>query len=80
MDTWKKFREDVRRNFYPGRKVKAVIYALRDQDIWEPQDAIVDSCVTEEDVKNGYRFGIMVKYDGKVYWVEPSDCKRLFDR
>lgn len=77
MDMWKEFREDMRKEFYPGRKVKAVIYALRRNDIWDPQDAIVDHCVTEDDIRNGYRFGIMVNYNGNVYWVEPSDCKSV---
>ena len=77
MDVWKEFRENMRKEFYPGRKVKAIIYALRGKGIWEPQDAIVDSCVSEEECKSGYRFGIMVKYDGKVYWVDPSDCKSV---
>lgn len=75
MDKFKKFRDDIREEFYPGRKVKAIIYALREENIFEPQDAIVDSCVTEEEVKYGRRFGILVNYDGHVYWVEPSHCE-----
>ena len=77
MDIFKKFREDTRNEFYPGRPVKAKIYALRKHGIYDMQDAVVDRCVTDEECKEGYRFGIMVNYDGDVYWVDPSDCKSV---
>ena len=75
MDIFKEFREDTRNEFYSGRPVKAKIYALRKYGIYDMQDAVVDRCVTDEECKDGCRFGVMVRYNDNVYWVDPSDCE-----
>lgn len=69
--------EKVRKKFPAGMEVMATIYSLRHLNIWEPQRAIVESVVSEEEIRQGYRFGVRVLYEGKVHWVKPEDVKEI---
>lgn len=69
------YKDDIRNTFYPRRKCRATIYALRSKNIFDKQDVVVVNCVSEEECKDGYMFGIMVKYGNNVYWVNPDDCE-----
>ena len=74
-------REILRKKFPKGTKVKAVLYDLRHKGIWEPQICTVVKCSTEEDIKNGHRFNVMVQYgsddDYDWYCVFPDDVEVL---
>lgn len=55
-----------------GRKVEALIYN-RDQT-WMP--AIIVGETSPEDVKRGYRYGIIVQiHDGSKHWVRQDHIK-----
>ena len=70
-------REEIRNRFPAGTEVMAIIYPLRHRNIWEPQRAVVDSVVSEDKIRQGYRFGIRVLYEDKVYWVKPEDVEEV---
>ena len=70
-------REDVRNRFPVGTKVMATIYPLRHLNIWEPQHAVVHSVTSEDKIREGYRFGVIVSYKDKLYWVSPEDVNEV---
>ena len=69
----KEKRDQIRKKFYIGCKVKAVIYALRFKNITEPQAGVVVDTISESEIQKGYRFGIMVKCGERTFWVLPED-------
>ena len=68
-------REETRNRFPVDTEVMAIIYPLRHFNVWEPQRAVVHSIVSEDEIKEGYRFGVRVLYRDEVYWVSPEDVK-----
>ncbi len=74
VDIFQKSREETRKKFPAGTKVMAVLYNLRHENIYDPQPCEVVKCTTEEECKEGYRFGVIVKFNDREYWVLPEDC------
>lgn len=70
-------REEIRNRFPAGTEVMATIYPLRHLGIWEPQRAVVHSVVSEDEIRKGYRFGVIVLYKNEIYWVRPEDVKEV---
>jgi len=65
---------EVSRMFPVGSMVDVPIYAIRHLTKDNIRTCKVTGYVTEERVNEGYQFGIFVEYEGKEYWVHPSDC------
>lgn len=68
-------REEIRKKFPKGTKVKAVLYDLRHEGIYDPQVCEIIGCISEKNIEDGCRFGVKVKYNGKKYWVDPDDVE-----
>ena len=59
------YRNSIRDKYPVGTYVFAHIYTLQQQNDFEPKRAKVVRHTTEEQCKEGYRFGIIVEYKGK---------------
>ena len=77
MMTIEESRDKIRNEFPIGTKVNAILYDLRHKGIWEPQQVIVVGSTSEKDIKDGYRFGLHVEYEGHKYWVLPDDVTKV---
>lgn len=60
-------------DFEVGQIIKAKLYKLN-QTIHECKYL---GCTSYEEYKDGYRPGLIVKFDGKEYWVLKSDTEKI---
>ena len=68
---------EIKKEFSIGSYVLATIYNLRHKGIYEPQKVKIVRFVSDEQMKQGYRFGIIVEYNEHEYWVRPADVKNI---